>query len=271
MSKVFRTTLEGHPWPGNSTIPSLTSSGLDYDLRHNSIFFIHHNMTSSTLLKTNMSNFSDRTPMHNPKPYDTITKIQQIAYDFMAGNFYLLDVNDYIILCNGDVKYCRVITEDKQGGEPKSLALDPTRGYMYVASWHGGLKATIQKALMDGSGRINFVDQKVVFPYGITVDYVTGTIYWVDTYLDRIEAINEDMQHRRTIYEGAKTKNLYGISMFANKLYTTSWSENSIISIDLISKELTTVAKTNDRPFNIHVVHEYRQPYSKYKIAYKRL
>ena len=39
----------------------------------------------------------------------------------------------------------------------------------------------------DGSERKVVVDSKIVYPYGVAVDYPNRHIFWVDTYLDYIE------------------------------------------------------------------------------------
>ena len=60
---------------------------------------------------------------------------------------------------------------------PRSLALYPAKGQMFVADWGGNPK--IVRYSMDGSSK------KVLFtnrgwPSGLTIDYDRDLIYWVD-------------------------------------------------------------------------------------------
>ena len=53
--------------------------------------------------------------------------------------------------------------------------------------------------ILDGRKRKVLVDSKIVYPYGITLDYPNKQVYWVDTYLD---------------YIGMKTISIFAIFLF---------------------------------------------------------
>ena len=57
-------------------------------------------------------------------------------------------------------------------------------------------------------------------------------VYWVDTYLDYIEAVDYDGGNRKTILRGSPVQNLYSASVFENSLYLTSWRNNSILRVN---------------------------------------
>lgn len=82
---------------------------------------------------------------------------------------------------------------------------------MFFTVW-GKSKPSLERSLLDGSERIKLVTRKIVYPYGVTVDYPTQHVYWVDTYLDVIERINYDGSLRITIKKGATV----GISSINN-------------------------------------------------------
>ena len=54
----------------------------------------------------------------------------------------------------------------------------------------------------DGSQRKVLVESKIVYPYGLTLDLPLKRVYWVDTYLDYIEAVDYDGGNRKTILRG---------------------------------------------------------------------
>lgn len=60
----------------------------------------------------------------------------------------------------------------------------------------------LERSKMDGSNRQKLIDNKIVYPYGVTVDFPSQHVYWVDTYLDFVERIDYDGKNRRTIAKG---------------------------------------------------------------------
>lgn len=60
----------------------------------------------------------------------------------------------------------------------------------------------LEKAKMDGTERKTLVDYKIVYPYGVAVDYPNEHVYWVDTYLDYIERVDYNGVRRITVIKG---------------------------------------------------------------------
>ena len=63
------------------------------------------------------------------------------------------------------------------------------------------------------------VNSKIVYPYGVAVDYPNRHIFWVDTYLDYIERADYDGRDRRTILRGSPIQNLYSITVFQGRSF----------------------------------------------------
>lgn len=73
--------------------------------------------------------------------------------------------------------------------------------YMFFTKW-GASSPMLERTTLDGLNRTTLVQQKIVYPYGLTVDYPTQHVYWVDTYLDFVERIDYDGSNRRTVKKG---------------------------------------------------------------------
>lgn len=206
----------------------------------------------------NIDDFRERWELPSPSIYGKLNQIQQIALDWVSENWYLLDDNqEIILLCTKDMEKCRIIIE-RNLDKPKSLALDPTIGYLYFSKW-GNSPPIIERAKMDGSERVTLIDHKIVFPYGVTVDYSTSQIYWLDTFLDMIEKVDFDGKNRRTVKQGPIVQNLYGVTFFERKLFVTSWKDNTLFEVNIHLKTQTIVEKIS-RPYYLHVFHRQRQP-----------
>ena len=75
----------------------------------------------------------------------------------------------------------------------------------------------------DGAERKVVVNSKIVYPYGVAVDYPNRHIFWVDTYLDYIERADYDGRDRRTILRGSPIQNLYSVTVFQGRSLVRVW------------------------------------------------
>ena len=135
---------------------------------------------------------------------------------------------------------------------------------MFFTVW-GSSTAKLERAELDGSRRRILVDSKIVYPYGVTLDYPNKHVYWVDTYLDYIERVRYDGTQRQTILRGSPVQSLYSATIFENTLYVTSWRNNSILWVDRLNPETKhdTLIDGLRRPFAVRVYHRQRQPLKK--------
>ena len=90
--------------------------------------------------------------------------------------------------------------------------------YMFFTKW-GASSPMLERALLDGSNRTTLLQQKIVYPYGVTVDYPMEHVYWVDTYLDFVERVDYDGSNRRTIKKGFPVSFNGYLVIFKNKYF----------------------------------------------------
>ncbi|KAJ4429179.1 hypothetical protein ANN_26182 [Periplaneta americana] len=220
---IRRIHLNGSSYPGNSSLTPLQTLALEFNHRNRSLCFILHNSSNARLSCANIDNLSDSWDLPTPTmfPLDSMT---HIALDWISGNWYFLDdTREMIFLCNSTMQAC-VILVGVNLSKPRGIALDPTKGFMFFTKW-GASSPMLERTLLDGSNRTTLVQQKIVYPYGVTVDYPTQQVYWVDTYLDFVERIDYDGSNRRTIKKG------FPVSSF-DKWHSQCRSDGYIICID---------------------------------------
>lgn len=70
---------------------------------------------------------------------------------------------------------------------------------IYWTDW--GTPAKIEKAAMDGSMREVIIDESLVWPNGIALDFEYMRLYWADAKLDKIERSNLDGTERTVIVD----------------------------------------------------------------------
>lgn len=256
---IRRITLEGKPWPGNSSIHLLHSNALEVSHRNHTICYIHHNLTRNAFMCANIDNLNQRWEVQSKSDILNVDLIQQMALDWVSNNWYFLDDNqEVIVICSNDLSLCDILVE-RDLSKPKSIALDPTSGFMFFTKW-GQSAPMLERCNMDGTDRQVIVSHKIVYPYGVVVDYPVKQVYWVDTYMDYIERVDYNGENRKNIMKGVRVQNLYGISIFENWLFLSSWHNNSILQIHKFKQDYKVVLRNISRPFNLHVFHRQRQP-----------
>lgn len=256
---ISRINTRGELWSANSTINVLNCNAVEFSHRNRSFYYVHRNLTKSYLTSASIDDFSRRTVIKMQYPLSEVEYIQQMALDWVSLNWYFLDdTNEIIYICNNLLNNCKILVEYDLR-KPRALALDPTTGFMFFSKW-GHSPPMIERVKMDGTERKPIITEKIIFPYGVTIDYANKNVYWVDTYLDFIERIDYDGKNRMTVLKGKQVVNLYGISAFENSIYVSSWHSNSIISVDKKTKKAETLVDTQSRPYNVHVFHRQKQP-----------
>lgn len=192
-------------------------------------------------------------------PLLEVESIQQIALDWITENWYFMDdQREVILVCTHNLRWCNMLIENNLS-KPRAITLDPTTGYLFFTKW-GHSSPMLERCKMDGTDRKAIVDHTIVYPYGVAVDYPKKHVYWVDTYLDYVERVDYNGEHRKTVLRGIKVQNLYGITIFEDKLFVSSWFNNSILELNKYHHIERTVVTNISRPFNVYVFHRQRQP-----------
>ena len=115
---------------------------------------------------------------------------------------------------------------------------------MYWTAW--GSSPKIEKASMDGTLRTVIHSTGLVWPNGITLDYTTQTLYWVDASLDRIESSDVNGLNRRVLIT-AGIDYPYGIDFFQGTLFWTDDNGRAILSAPVAQPTNSRVIVTNVR------------------------
>ena len=98
--------------------------------------------------------------------------------------------------------------------------------WFYSVTLNKALRAEIKKT------ELSFLEYLSTLQFFSEISWPLKRVYWVDTYLDYIEAVDYDGGNRKTILRGSPVQNLYSASVFENSLYLTSWRNNSILRVN---------------------------------------
>ena len=129
---------------------------------------------------------------------------------------------------------------------------------MFWTDW--GYNAKIERANMDGTGRVVLVDSDLTWPNGITIDYDRQLIYWVDAgnFTRAIEYCDFD-GNGRTVLITEMLIHPFGITLYKDHIYWTDWGTNKVERADKLTGDNRVVVHTNlDRLMDITVIHNDR-------------
>ena len=82
--------------------------------------------------------------------------------------------------------------------------------YMFWSDW--GSHPKIERAHLDGTGRRTVINSDLEWPNGLTIDYSTQQIYWVDALLDKIETADFSGKNRAVLKSNITT-HCFGLTM----------------------------------------------------------
>lgn len=116
----------------------------------------------------------------------------------------------------------------------------------------------IERASMDGTSRTVLHSTGLADPIGLTLDYETQTLYWVDYTLDNLETSSADGRNRKLL---TKVQYPHGLTFFDQKLYWGDSGHHVIDSTHVNSpNSVSAIVSTGNDPYAIHVVSQERQP-----------
>ncbi|XP_071852029.1 low-density lipoprotein receptor-related protein 2-like [Apostichopus japonicus] len=107
----------------------------------------------------------------------------------------------------------------------EDLAIDRVGRYVFWTEF--GLDPYIWRNGMDGKGEtIEIHGEKIIFPLGLSIDYVSNKLFWFDAHLDYIGYSDFDGEYFHIIpsQEGETYFRPFAVTVFEEFIYSTEWS-----------------------------------------------
>ncbi|XP_072597864.1 prolow-density lipoprotein receptor-related protein 1 isoform X2 [Vulpes vulpes] len=263
---ILATYLSGAQVSTITPTSTRQTTAMDFSYANETVCWVHvGDSASQTQLKcARMPGLKGFVDEHTINISLSLHHVEQMAIDWLTGNFYFVDdIDDRIFVCNRNGDTC-VTLLDLELYNPKGIALDPAMGKVFFTDY--GQIPKVERCDMDGQNRTKLVDSKIVFPHGITLDLVSRLVYWADAYLDYIEVVDYEGKGRQTIIQGILIEHLYGLTVFENYLYATN-SDNanaqqktSVIRVNRFNSTDYQVVTRVDKGGALHIYHQRRQP-----------
>lgn len=189
-----------------------------------------------------------------------ILSVDGLACDWYTNKLYWTDSDsNRIEVSTMDGKLRKVLfwTDLDQ---PRTIALIPSKGFMVWTDW--GETPKIERAGMNGdpNTRIKIVSSDIFWPNGLTVDYETEKIFWIDAKLFFIDVMDYDGKNRHRILK-YDFEYPHSLAYFHRRFYYTDWTTWSIHGYDQNMGQATVkeIEHFADVPVDLHVWSPERQ------------
>ncbi|XP_023147772.2 very low-density lipoprotein receptor isoform X2 [Amphiprion ocellaris] len=222
---------------------------LDYDWREQKVFWV--SLDTESIRWSSLDQKSTGTLIKG-------VRADSVAVDWLGRNLYWIDgVNSQIVairLATAPVRsldYSIILDEDLD--QPRCLALLPQKGLMFWTEI--GNAAKIERAGMDGSDRKAVVNSSLGWPGGVTVDTISGRIYWTD---ERLKAIGSTTLDGDDIWilQMKETTNPFSVAVFNDVLYWSDAKKRVVQAAQKISgKNRQILLKRPSQPFAVKIIH----------------
>uniref|UniRef100_A0A8C4QIE6 Low-density lipoprotein receptor-related protein 2 n=1 Tax=Eptatretus burgeri TaxID=7764 RepID=A0A8C4QIE6_EPTBU len=198
--------------------------GLDFDATNNRVF------VSDTISQTIFCQNLDGTGLETIVPRAAYL-VEDLAFDWISRNLYWTDSRLH------SLSVVRLADRSRRTllnslGNPRSVVVDPLKGYIFYSDWHRPAK--IVRVWCDGSHATPIINTTLGWPNGLALDWEmksTGIIYWVDAFFDHIEFSDFDGRNRHRLDEIGVLEHPFSIDVYQDYVYVTDWHHNSIFRI----------------------------------------
>ena len=193
------------------------------------------------------------------------------AYDWVHKTLYWFD-NDRrtidVLLLHGKQRKTLISSDVVQ---VTSMAVDPRDGqkWIYWTDWGNYGAPRIERAGLDGSKRTLLVDDNLVWPIDIVIDFAENRLYWTDQDLHTSSSCDLDGQNVREVVNpnmGEEVTYFASLAVFDNNLYWSDWMAFKVFQAD--KRNATSYrALTSRLSYNLAgltVYHERHQPKGKF-------
>ncbi|GAB1600507.1 low-density lipoprotein receptor-related protein 2-like [Argonauta hians] len=195
-------------------------TGISYDAKGNQIYYGLNNPATIVRYdietKTNQKFFID--------PVNKSASVGDVAVDWSGKKIYWVDYSyNKISVMSFDASYKATLLTVVQ---PKSIVIDPCKGYMYWSVSGVYQSPVIEKSTMAGNQRKVLVNTDLGNPEGLAIDFAYEYLYWTDSLKEKIERVNFDGLLRTVIV--ANTHRPGGIAVFGLYIYWASSSRETV-------------------------------------------
>ncbi|XP_076042677.1 sortilin-related receptor-like [Oratosquilla oratoria] len=201
---------------------------LDFDLKNNCLYW-----SDVTVNKIYRMCFDGRHTVETL--VEDIKDVEGLVLDWVSHNLYFVSADKRTLEVirtdtptNGRMR--RVLLNNNTLINPRGVAVHPVKGYLFLTDW-SGYHPMVARCHLDGSNlKVLFGVGTVRWPNGITIDFQTDRIFWVDADRDYIASADMDGKNMKTIYSQSQyVQRPFAIGIHKEMVYWDDWNTFMIL------------------------------------------
>lgn len=217
---------------------------IDFDLKHNCVFW------ADILTDTIGRQCLDGNQSMEILVETELASVEGMSYDWISQLLYFVDGTRNKIEAvktskNAMGRLRRTIIDSKYLSKPRGVVVHPVEGYLFWTDWSSN-KPSLSRSNLDGTDvRVLFTKPEVVWPNGVSIDYIAERVYWVDASKDYIASCDLHGKSFKKILESdPRVSHPFAVAVYKDSMYWDDWKMNSVFSSD------------KDQGIMIHVIAE---------------
>lgn len=207
---------------------------IEFDIKHNCVFWadiltdeigrqcFNGNQSAEILLETELASVEGMS-------YDWVSEL----LFFVDGTRLKIEALKTSFELNGKTSMRKTIIGKPNLSKPRGIVVHPLEGYLFWTDW-SQTKPSISRSNLDGSDiRELFTKPQIVWPNGITIDYIAERVYWVDASKDYIASCDLQGKTFKTILEhDNRVAHPFAVGVYKDLMYWDDWKMNSVFAAD---------------------------------------
>jgi hypothetical protein len=240
---------------------------VDFNIEDNTVFWT--DVTSENISRVVLDKNGVPT-RHEVLVSEDVHTPDGLAFDWVHRNLYWTDAGKdriEVLGLHGSGTMWRRTLIDTDLDEPRAIVVDPREKHrsMYWTDW--GSHPKIERACLDGSDRRAIVTDNIQWPNGLTLDYESDRLFWVDAKLHIIVSSDLNGLRRQILLTSFKyLMHPFSIAVFEDDVFWTDWQTQSIHKVNRLNSpnlndsHVQLVADKLLMPMDIAVYHTLKQP-----------
>ncbi|XP_069108702.1 low-density lipoprotein receptor-related protein 2-like isoform X5 [Argopecten irradians] len=220
----------------NSGRQGVNYVALDYDAEDEKIYF--SDIRNYAIMHAKLN--STEKPM--PLTVKDVRSVEGLSVDWISRNLYYTDFyrSTVSVLRLHHPEETRVLLSGM--GKPRSVVVHPLKGWLFFSDW---MKSSMQSPYLartygDGKNMTKIRQFELGWPNGLSIDFDTDRLFWVDAYFDRIQHSDLDGGDVKTLV-GVNIAHPFGIVAYKDHVYFSDWKLESLIRTDYEGRHQTTL------------------------------
>lgn len=180
-----------------------------------------------------------------------------LAYDWVTKKIYWTDAGTNRIEVSTIDGHHRALLVWKNIMKPRDIVVNPPAGQMFWSDW--GDTPALERAGMDGMGRISIVSENLLYPNGLAIDFSNNRLYFVDAGTKALEYINFDGTGRNRLISD-NLQHPFGLDVYDKTVFWSDWDTQSICTADKhTGKNRRSIITNTSDLMDIRVFHRKRK------------